>query len=134
MTDYFFTVTLLPIMYKKDIDKQYDETANELYVSLKLLSEKITLVAELTRQFNVHYHGIIKLEGSKRKFVNMFRGDKKFGYVSLAPIKEGTSSKVYAYISKDIKISTEELGRRAILRDDYNVFSNRDRMLYACSF
>lgn len=132
MTDYFFTVTLLPIMYKKDIDKQYDETANELYVSLKLLSEKITLVAELSKSFNVHYHGIIRLDGSKRKFVNMFRGDKKFGFVNLSPIK--SESKVYAYISKDIKISTEELGRRAIIRDDYNVFSNRDRMLYACSF
>lgn len=132
MDDYFFTVTLLPIMYKKDIDKQYDDTANELYVSLKILSEKITLVAELSRNFNVHYHGIIRLDGSKRKFVNMFRGDKKFGFVNLSLIK--SAEKVYAYISKDIKISTEELGRRVIIHDDYNVFSTRDRMLYGCSF
>lgn len=129
MTDYFFTVTLQPRMYKEDIDKQFDKTKNELLVLLKILSDKITLVTELTKAFNVHYHGIIQLNGSKRKFVNMFRGDKQFGFVNLSPIK--SEQKVFEYISKDVRFTYDELERRPILRDDYKVFSMRQHLKFA---
>lgn len=131
--DYSFTITLKPIMYQKDIDYQHDETANELYVCLKLLSNKFSLVAELTSSMNVHYHGIIQLaEGGKRKFVNQFRGDKKFGYVCLKPITN--LSGWCLYIKKDIKTTMDELCRRLIIEDDYNVFTLEERFLYGRTY
>jgi len=133
MTDYFFTITLKPTMYKVDIDKQFDETCNELYVALVYLSDKVTLVAELTTQgFNVHYHGIIQLQNTKRQFINYFRNDKKFGFVSCTPTIN--MEKIIPYISKDLQHTMEELQRRPIIKDDYNCFSTSQRLNFARQF
>lgn len=129
MNTFFFTVTLKPIMYKVDIDKQYDETANELEVYLKSISEKLTIVAEITKSFNVHYHGIMKGNTTKRQFINAFRNDKKFGFVQCTMLVHW--EKCCQYISKEVAHTTQEIGRRAILRDDFDIFDIGTRMLYA---
>lgn len=132
MNTFYFTITLRPVMYKFDIDKQYDETANELKVFLKSISEKITIVAELTKSYNVHYHGIMYTSTTKRQFINAFRNDKKFGFVQCTPLANW--DKCVEYISKDISHTTNELGRRAILIDTYDVFDTQTRMLYGTQF
>lgn len=119
-------------MYRYDIDIQFDDTANELYVSLRQLSNKISLVAELSKNYNVHYHGIISLKGSKRKFINYFRNDKKFGFVNASPIKN--EENVFSYIQKDVVNTYQELDRRPIIKDDYNIFPLKSRMLYGREF
>lgn len=132
MTNYFFTITLQPNLYKLTADEQYDKTTPELIVMLKLLSEKFTLVTELTKSLNVHWHGIIQLGDKKNPFVNMFRGDKMFGFVNISPIRN--ESQVYEYIRKDLENTAKELNRRSILRDDYNVFSNKEKCMFGTSF
>lgn len=119
-------------MYKMDIDEQYDQTCNELIVALRTITNNFTLVCELTSSMNVHYHGVIELPTSKRKFVNIFRKDKKFGYVSC---KEITNKKGWSdYISKDLENTQNEIGRRSILNDDYKMFSDEIRLKYMNRF
>lgn len=132
MVDYSFTITLKPVMYKKDIDWQYDETCNELVIALRSISNNFTLVCELTQSMNVHYHGIIELGTSKRKFVNLFRNDKKFGFISCKEItnREGWVN----YLRKDLKNSMEELGRRVIINDDHKIFMHEEMRCYAKTF
>lgn len=130
--DYFFTITLKPVMYKMDIDKQFDETCNELYVALVYLSDKVTLITELTKNFNIHYHGVIKLPGTKRQFINYFRNDKKFGFINCTPVVN--MEKIIPYINKDLKNTYDELNRRVIIKDDYNCFTNKEKSLYGRQF
>lgn len=131
-TDYFFTVTLQPKMYKFTADEQYDKTVNELLIILRILSEKFTVVTELTKSANVHWHGIIQMGDKKTPFVNMFRGDSQFGFINISPIK--SMEQVYNYIRKDLENTSKELNRRSILQDKYNVFSNKERLLYGTQF
>lgn len=133
MTDYFFTVTLRPIMYKHTADEQFDKAHGELMIMLRLLSEKFTLVTELTKSLNVHWHGIIQLGDKKSPFVNMFRGDNKFGFVQLAPITH-SKEKVYEYLRKDLANTVKDLNRRPILSDDYGVFQIKDLLSYGTKF
>lgn len=132
MNTFYFTVTLKPIMYKMDVDRQYDETANELTVYLKSISEKLTIVAELTKSMNIHFHGIMETVHTKRQFINAFRNDKKFGFVQCTVMNN--YEKCCEYIGKDIKETTEVVGRRAILIDNFSVFETGTHMLYARSF
>lgn len=133
MTDYFFTVTLRPNMYRFTADEQFDKTHGELIIMLKILSEKFTLVTELTKSLNIHWHGIIRLGDKKSPFVNIFRGDKQFGFVQLSPITH-SEGKVYEYLRKDLANTVKDLNRRPILSDDYKVFSVSDLMKYGTHF
>lgn len=132
MAHFSLTITLLPKLYKYDIDRQYDETANELQLMLRQISNNFTLVCELTNNMNIHYHGIIELCSSKRKLVNIFRGHNKFGYISSRELFNQESW--ITYIKKDIKNTYEELGRRSILKDDYKIFTDNEMVQYGASF
>jgi len=119
-------------MYKLDIDKQFDETKNDIVMSLRSVSNKYTLVTELTKSFNIHYHGLIELQGSKRSFVNLFRNEKKIGFVQCNPLYD--EEKVATYLSKDLEFNQNELQRRVIINDDYNLFTISQRLKYGTLF
>jgi len=57
--DYALTITLRPVMYMHVAQKQYDIIVPEI---LSIFTEcKLILVPELTKQYNVHFHGIINV-------------------------------------------------------------------------
>jgi len=57
--DYALTITLKPMMYVHVAQKQYESLVPEI---LNIFREcKLILVPELTKQFNVHFHGIINV-------------------------------------------------------------------------
>lgn len=57
--DYALTITLRPVMYIHTAQKQYDLITPEI---LQIFSEcKLILVPELTKQYNLHFHGIINV-------------------------------------------------------------------------
>lgn len=126
MKEYSFTVTLKPVMYRVKAEKQYDITCDELEQRLKSLNEKYTLVMELSKGYNVHYHGIIGLKKAVL-FYDEFRDSKIFGhvYVKLIPTFEDMSN-WKEYLRKDTKDNCEITNRRPIIKDDYNVFSVED--------
>jgi len=134
MTDYFFTITLRPVMYKKDIDEQYDISVNQLLTELKILSDKITLVVELTKQMNVHMHGLIYSDKFtfRRKFINAFRQSKIFGFVQLNPLYD--KDKTRDYLIKDLSNSKILINRQPIIIDNYDLFDIPERLNYGTFF
>lgn len=135
---YAFTVTLKPHLYDDPAETQYDKTYEVLKVMLRKISHQFTLVAELTKNANLHYHGIITFENRSKNIVkywyDQFKsivkaykklhpyGDKGilFGFTNIKPITE--YSVWIEYISKDIKLTNESLGRLPIIIDDFNCF------------
>lgn len=60
--EYAFTVTLRPKMYSYPASDQLALTARKLVLELGSLagSNDFCVIAELTKTYNVHYHGIIR--------------------------------------------------------------------------
>lgn len=116
-----FTVTLLPKLYKCDATQQYDNTFVEIFLKIKCMSSanQFVIVAELTKAFNIHYHGtiVMKLTKNCRKtFADSFRGSKLFGFVN---IKEITEPEIWHdYIIKDLTTTRESINRPPIIYHD----------------
>lgn len=109
---YELTLTIRPQWYKKTPREQYDMCKTRLYEIFRLSSfkqgYKVSLVAELTEEHNVHVHGIIDLaEGQKDQVLNRFRE-----YNTFFGKKTITQLCYYetwvCYINKD-KISTQKV-------------------------
>jgi len=131
MTDYSFTVTLKPKMYGDEPEIQYDKVTYNLYTLLKTLSNNFTLVAEVTQNMNIHYHGIIELH-HKKKWYSVFRKSDMFGFTVCLEITKMVTWK--EYISKSIVQTNTDLNRRPIINDDYQVFPSSMMVLYGCTF
>jgi len=117
---YELTLTLRPCLYKKTPDLQFHVTVCLLY---ELLEEyQYSMIAELTQEHNVHYHGIIELKDSKAKnlLLNKFRPyNMVFGKKSCRPIDfEETWKK---YLLKDYE-KTKLILKFPIITDRLGVF------------
>lgn len=128
---YSFTITLKPRCYVEPAEAQFDLTYAILYQMLTSIGTKITLVAEATQNLNVHYHGTIcfkeyKNVNHRKCFIDAFRKTKHFGFVSIKQITDEPGW--VEYISKSLKESRMDLGRRPIIKDDFEYFNEE---LYA---
>lgn len=98
------TITLKPMLFKNTATEQYDETYLPLHRLLKALCFEHTVVAELTKAFNVHYHGVVVMPdwgNCRKRFVDAFRKSRSFGYVCIKMIDDEQGW--YDYIRKGIK-------------------------------
>lgn len=127
--EYAFTVTLLPKIYTHPAEKQYDLTYIEIMRILEGQSQAYTLIAELTKGANIHYHGIIKYLDFKAKtnltkqFIDAFRNSKLFGHIN---IKQVTDLKGWVdYLQKDIDSTRESINRPPILNDYFNEITSK---------
>jgi hypothetical protein len=98
------TITLRPSSYDFDIDKQLLLALAELYD----LKDEITfsLVVELTKAFNIHFHGIVEYKGFTnqshlRLLHYAFRAKKVIGHVCIKPMSDIEGWRTYMY--KDIE-------------------------------
>lgn len=101
---YAFTVTLKPVLFRYNADEQVRKTASELETYINGMSSEFTLVAELTKNANVHYHGIIKFPINRITNINKywkdkFRNHKLFGFVDIKVMDDEDGW--IDYISKD---------------------------------
>lgn len=121
---YSFTVTLKPVLFRVPAESQYDKTTESLCDMLRDVSHTYTLVAELTKNMNIHYHGVIIFHmGPKnliKKFVDAFRAHAKFGFVCIKVITDEPGW--IDYISKELKNTYESIGRRPIVYDGVGLF------------
>lgn len=133
---YSFTITLKPSLYNVPASVQYDKTYDELYKHLcQNFNVKLTLVAELTRNYNIHFHGTIvfiminvhKYNVMKR-FVDSFRKSKIFGFVNIKQIEDEPGW--IDYISKGFHDFTRDTNRRPILQDDFDYWKPDIYALY----
>lgn len=127
MTDYAFTLTLNPRIYLDIPESQFDQTYTHVYEKLKSITNNFTLVAELTKSDNIHYHGVIDLN-QRRKFNDKFRKDRYIGFKCIKPLGDATGWK--NYITKDLKDTTSSINRRPIINDHYRWFSLEDKAKY----
>lgn len=56
---YAITLTLKPSEYRHTPEEQYKRTFRQIFERFQSRKCKLTLVTELTKQYNVHYHGIV---------------------------------------------------------------------------
>lgn len=130
---YSATVTLKPRMYQYKAEQQYDMSYPDLIKHLACNGYKnITVIAELTKNYNIHYHLTVTFpfgENSKycncmKKFVDSFRRSQMFGFVNIKQIDSEIGW--IEYIGKQLKEFTDSTGRRPIIKDDFNYFTEND--------
>jgi len=122
--DYFYTITLKPSCYDNIAEHQYDITWKPVYDLIKSLPCKLTMVAEVTRNMNIHYHGIVSflvLPGIKsyiKAFKDKFRLAKHIGYTNITQIEN--HQQVKDYITKDLHQTKELIGRPPVISNEQN--------------
>lgn len=123
--DYSITITLKPSLYNKPYETQFDETA--VNITNLFGTCKLTLIAELTKTYNIHYHGLISVPLSHgrdpRKYI--FDQLRKYSKVGKSQVDQATDyNGWHAYISKDIKNNIQNAIIYPIVKDDYEMFTN----------
>lgn len=120
---YSFTVTLQNKMYVYKPEEQYDFTYLELIKRLKALGATFTIIAELTLNGNLHYHGIITFHQRSKShsldFKNVFRTSKIFGYSNIKQIEDYEGW--VEYIIKELHNTKDILCRPPIVYDDNKI-------------
>lgn len=134
--EYAFTLTLKPKIFAQEPEDQYDKSSAHASARLNTLSDQFTLIAELTKNYNIHYHGIIKFPLKKKdlmkEFYKCFRTDLIIGFVNIRQIDD--KSKWIDYISKDLCRTKDAIIRRPIINDMLDVFDNEQRALYGVTW
>lgn len=118
--EFAVTFTLKPVMHRYPAEQQYDRSASLLTQELQSRGMRVTLVAELTKNADIHYHGIIRVPAQVTRDVNkyvkdMFRTSKIFGFSNIKMCDDLPGW--IDYISKDLLHTHMVIGRRPILCD-----------------
>lgn len=130
--DYSFTITLKPRIFRLNAEDQYDECYKHVLLRLKQITTKCTLVAELTKNCNIHFHGICAFQRYAtynyiKRFHDHFRCRCKNKFtckcmIGFVNIKLTMNYPGWVdYISKSLKETYDSLSRRPIIIDDYNI-------------
>lgn len=115
-TDIFFTVTLSPDLYQYDCRSQQRKTFNKLESYLQKHCDKYFMVAELTKDCNIHYHIMLRLhplnlrnddgeiieDVSSLAFLDDYKGLLKHGFGFKKFEKTQNKLNTYNYLIKDI--------------------------------
>lgn len=121
---YEITITLRPKWYRLDSVKQFEQTSEKLYSIFRDFDASI--IAELTGEHNVHYHGIVRLDDiqHKNRLMARFRPHHvDFGRKSCTQLQFETS--YIRYMLKD-KSQTELILKYPIVMDKLKIFINID--------
>lgn len=104
----FLTVTLNPQWYSRKAADQFKQSKDTLKHILKKFSDNFCMIAELTKQGNVHYHGWIvyrnKHDTTKQHLLDTLK------VLGLSHIKEDTiknTERVLEYMTKQVKFTNE---------------------------
>lgn len=124
---YAFTLTLKPVMYKYTSEEQYDKTYLLAFKHVRSRCVDLTMVAEHTKAFNIHYHGMLKFPWQagcdpRKKFVDSFRNHPFIGFVNIKQIEDEPGW--IDYIKKDLKQTRDMLNRPPIIADDFTVLQD----------
>lgn len=120
-------LTLCPKMYSSSPQTQFTITSAILKKLLKRGDIKnISIVAELTKTFNVHYHCLVDLATKKdcSHFLTMLRPFKQFGKKSLDVVMNEPAYR--DYMCKDIAATVDIIENCPIVTDGLKVFINRE--------
>lgn len=136
--DYAGTITLRPKLYTKEPEVQYDETYDYVRRKLSSLSTHFTLIAEVTKSYNIHYHIVIKFDLEDRKkdcmkeFHKCFRNDNLVGFVNIRQIDDMV--KWTDYLKKDLCHTVNATNRRPVIWDMYDIFDSEERATFGVTW
>lgn len=116
---YCITLTLKPKLYVATPENQVDYS--DLFIRfMEAKGAKLTLVAELTKQYNIHYHGYIELPKklSKNPIKYIYDVLRKMEYYGFTCIKPCTDYEGwYQYMIKDYYHTKDNININPILLD-----------------
>lgn len=121
--DYAITLTLKPVIYRHAPEKQFSLVSENIRNNFP--NCQFTIIAELTKQYNIHFHGFIKVDLNKinihpEKY--LFDRIRKYSALGFAVIKQVTEYNVWKdYILKDKKNTESILNLDPVVRDDYGL-------------
>jgi len=134
--EHAFTITLNPKYYNLNATEQYDISEGTVLRRLNDISDMHLIVAEYTKSFNIHYHGIIKFRLIKGKsqeyyykqFHDVFRNIQIFGHKNIKPVSDNGGW--LDYMRKDLKGFKELVNREPIISDSFNYFTTEEILNY----
>lgn len=119
--DFAITITLKPSQYRDTWEKQRHNTAGAL---VKIFKDcKMTLIVELTKSDNIHYHGvwscpIALCNDPKKYFFDRLRPFSRIGKSECAQVINWDTWT--NYLRKDIDLHRSR-GLSPIVQDDYDI-------------
>lgn len=124
---YAFTITLKPHVRKMTCEEQYDKYTSYVTKTLESFYPNClyTMVAEMTKSYDLHFHGIIKFKINNRiknlskYFHDSFRGDKIIGYVLLKVMDDDKGWKTY--LGKALEEFRASTGREPIIKEFFTL-------------
>lgn len=119
--DIAVTVTL-PERYKRmSAELQLEHTKTSLLECFDNM--EVSLVAELTQNYDIHYHGICRVPIERVKHGHVLRYVKdrlrKFGFVCVKQVEDYPGW--VEYLKKDIRTTIKEHRIYPIVKDDYDI-------------
>lgn len=122
--DYGITVTIRPKWYKMLPEDQFDLTVAEITGKLNGYQCKYTLIAEFTKSYNIHFHGILHFTEKQKDYIRLlydiFRNSRYVGFIMVKPVDN--YNEWIEYITKDIKETYKTLiCRHPVIRNDYMI-------------
>lgn len=120
-SDLAFTITLKPSEYVNTYQDQYKGTAYVLTSIFDTNGCKYTMTAELTKSYNIHYHGIMKIpkDRSKDSIDWFFNRLRKLKFIGRSECEQVVNyNKWTTYIMKDTNRDLEVL---TIVKNDYGL-------------
>lgn len=139
--DYCVTLTLVGASRRLRTHEQLSQSSRLVLDILLKHNIYATFTYELTTNFDIHYHGIIKVPlSSSKKIRNMvmyikdlFRRNKLIGFTCVKVCEDYHGW--VEYIKKDIHYSYKNMGVYPFIIDDYNIQNHfeffDDHKLYA---
>lgn len=120
-----FTITIKPFMFKCKPKIQLSKTLPIIQERLK--NHIVSLVWEFTKNYNVHYHGIIQLSKFKLKgkdpmyyWYNIFRRDLALGFTNITQITHFDKWVQYLMKSSD-SLNMQNSMPCSVLMDNHNL-------------
>jgi len=122
--NFAFTITLKPYMYQYPPEVQLARTSGD--IKRMFYNCRMTMIAELTKQCNIHYHGIlafpIKVKNPTLYFFNRLRGlPKALGKSECSQLID--EDKWVTYLNKDIKENIKQDVFYPTIIDDYGIIN-----------
>lgn len=126
--DYAITLTLKPQWRQCTPHTQVEAALQEAIKIFSCNNMKVTLIYELTKSDDIHFHGVcsVPLQKHIRDYQiwirNRFRKNKLFGFMYIKPIDDMNVWK--EYISKDFENTKFRMGINPLQIDNYELFPN----------
>ncbi len=119
----FITITLPPKAYKFKAKEQFERTKPGIMDTFLTHTNDYCLIAELTEQGNVHYHGwFTERYDRSTLFLLDHLKQRHLGFVQINKARINDVERTYKYMCKDIDI-TKKLIKHPVLSNKLKILS-----------